>query len=282
MKTYNEFLLENYLWEGTKRLTEEEAIEIAKTKCSDFIKIERNVTITRDVDLEDTIGYIEYAYVNPVEYERRSANTKNYYTLIMNNDTSWQDYPKRKLICSLYTYDDELRDYKVLPYNDTKWGVCMATDLWWSFPEIEEYDISKLKNFNDYLHFIAKYLRVKIDDNNLEVFKKSLKLIDKGLKKKEEKGETIEWKPDTGFSQKEMEKNIVHMANQILEQGGAYQFLVNTLNPDENGFSVVTVNDLNSVEPLDDSNEVWTDGECLLIHKDSYEEFINKVRNEKV
>ena len=69
---------------------------------------------------------------------RKSANTRNYYTLIMDNVPEWDPYPKRSksFICSSQRsgaggYGQTV--YVVIPLEGQDIGVCPAPDLWGSF-----------------------------------------------------------------------------------------------------------------------------------------------------
>ena len=81
-------------------------------------------------------------YVEPAKFKRRSANTDNYYTEIVDNSDRWQMYPKRSqsLICSndLSTSRGYGTAYVVLPKADPVIGVCPNGDWWYSFPQIQE------------------------------------------------------------------------------------------------------------------------------------------------
>jgi len=81
-------------------------------------------------------------YVEPAKFKRRSANTMNYYTEIVDNSDRWSMYPKRSesLICS--TDFDNARGYGtayvVLPQGNPVIGICPGEDWWYSFPQLAE------------------------------------------------------------------------------------------------------------------------------------------------
>jgi len=75
--------------------------------------------------------------VNPQTASRRSRNTANIYTLFVDNDPSWADYPKRSqsLICTS-DYQFALgygHPYVVLFENNSEIGLCPSNDWWDSF-----------------------------------------------------------------------------------------------------------------------------------------------------
>lgn len=69
---------------------------------------------------------------------RKSANTLNFYTPIINEHPSWKDFPKRNVICTLNnTYADYYGVvFKIFPKNGTKIGICPSEDVWGSFSQI--------------------------------------------------------------------------------------------------------------------------------------------------
>lgn len=135
-------------------ITREKAIDIIKK--NDFIYdafINKNKwKIYRGVEDEADIFII-----NPKQYERTSKNTNNYYTLIIDNSSAWNGYPKRSnsLICSV---DDEVASsygnvYIVVPLQkNAKIGFCPHIDIWMSFEEIH------LQELNTYISAILKVM----------------------------------------------------------------------------------------------------------------------------
>ena len=122
--------LENYLIEEkldrTKEVSLDFALDFAK-KNKDFLK---GSPIYRG--LRNNISL--YAFVEPEKYTRVSANTENYYTLMIDNSPNWEGYPKRSksIICSSSKsgasgYGNV---YRVIPKNGAKIGVCSSDDFW--------------------------------------------------------------------------------------------------------------------------------------------------------
>ena len=76
----------------------------------------------------------------PAAVERKSRNTTNYYTVLLDNLPVWQQYPKRSrsLICAntkehANQYSLPGVPYLILPFNGAKIGVCPESDIWTSF-----------------------------------------------------------------------------------------------------------------------------------------------------
>lgn len=256
MKNYKEFLLEYYyndqkLWKGTKALTEDEALNIIKTKCSDYF--DYSLGHDRLILRYSIMGDLKFIYTNPSEYDRKSKNTFNYYTLIINNDPTWKDFPKRKLIAqhttteNIDTYDTRTI-YVIIPFNGIKWGVCTEHDMWYSIKGVED-----LSQVNRDLNDIADYLEIEIRDDNLKDFKEDLKKIDLELK---DANDIYDF-DDFG----------AYVYN-FKDSGNIYDYYINLLKPERNNIKVLTSRQIYEL-PVGD-REVWTDGECLMIQLDKY------------
>lgn len=190
---------------------------------------------------------------DPTKVERKSANTYNHYTLLLDNLPSWRWYPKRSrsLICS--TSQSRATKYGtvylVLPFNEAKIGVCSKDDIWRGFnldtnlgvfvEDLKEVEISD----DSYQQLLSSTLRIKYDV--IDKFRDDLSMYHfcNNLKK----SETIE----------DVEK--------------AYDML---LNPNLNEFELTNVRDI----PKWGSNrEVWTDSKSYLIKVKSefYEKYLD-------
>lgn len=82
-------------------------------------------------------GYEIVSIVDPTVGERKSQNTTNQYTLLMDNSPYMKDFPKRSrsIIChSIYPpyYESGASDnmYMIYPFDNTVIGVCPDEDLW--------------------------------------------------------------------------------------------------------------------------------------------------------
>lgn len=154
--------LSNYLTEGrSNKIEMNDAIGFIKENAMDSVHnksvIYRGIQETNDV----------FLYVDPSKHTRQSANTYNYYTLLMDNLPQWKNYPKRSksIICSSdkKTSYDYGTLYRVFPFDTAKIGVCPSEDIWVSF----EPDIENLATLNEELYYIAKAL--ELEDRLLSV-----------------------------------------------------------------------------------------------------------------
>ena len=185
------------------------------------------------------------------EGSRESAHTSNYYTLVINEDKSWNGYPKRKLICFTEP-SSRAKTYRVLPMNGVKIGVCSSMDIWYSFKDI-------------YVHILNRQLTRLfggIDkDENMAMFKRACTAVDKKMR-------TVE-------SKEYMKKKLMAfdaygdlIYKGIEKHGGMYNFYVELLNPKRNKFKVVKAGDR-----IPKKREVWIDGKALLIKHSNMVDF---------
>ncbi len=86
----------------------------------------------------------EVMMLDPSSGSRKSENTTNYYTLLMDNSPYMKGWPKRSnsLICSTRrrTAESYGTAYAIFPYNGTKIAVCPGGDLWDTMLTLPEID----------------------------------------------------------------------------------------------------------------------------------------------
>jgi len=93
---------------------------------------------------------------------RVSRNTENYYTLIVDHDEAWSDYPPRSasIICTNKTNvaSGYGTTYVVLPEGDPLIGICSSLDYWDSFPRVKDLggDHTGLSDLNLIIRRMAK------------------------------------------------------------------------------------------------------------------------------
>lgn len=126
---------ETYLNERTKeKLTEEYAIELIKTQC-------KNINLNWPLYRGMSMGH-PYQLIDASNSFRTSANTSNYYTVLIDHFLHKSDYPLRSksIICStnrgyanMYV-EDHIDDngllYVIVPYDSVSLGVCPKKDIW--------------------------------------------------------------------------------------------------------------------------------------------------------
>ncbi len=196
--------------------------------------------------IKDTI---EYKYINPKLFYRKSYDTKNYYNLWIDNNEKWSEYPKRSqsLICS--TNKNKVvpfgTRYLVVPLNkDSNFGVCKTSDIWLSF----SYLFSKFNNTPTMEEFNYLLKKLDISDHSYEEMIKDLTYIEND-------------NLDLKYYLKDINMKIDF--NDLL-------------NPVKNNFQISKYEELENY--LD--NEVWTDSECILIKIENTDYSLQEIKNE--
>lgn len=186
MTRFNAFLLNEGRGKG---LTKYQAVELIKKNCFDIVKTYSKTKgrIYRGASGID--DYYDYQIVDPTKGKlRRSKNTRNYYTLLMDNLTPWNVYPKRSrsIVCStnIHKASGYGNLYVVLPYNNAKIGVCPSEDIWDSFEQSIKQNLNTFNRILQSLLSVGKESVLDIDKNwktLLANFKDSEAYIQSGL-----------------------------------------------------------------------------------------------------
>lgn len=239
----------NWLLEERKQsLQVDEFVEKLKTNYSTALqKYKKGIAIYRGSPTHNTNDIL---LINPRTSERKSANTKNYYTLIMSSSPKWSKYPPRNLSLICSTNYQFASDYGmplvVLPENNARIGICSEEDLWAS-----SYNGVELENFPHIISKIFRYYLNEEFDSSIEDLKRGCKLLDVVAEKDKSVYKNIKSTLDIDYS------------------GNMLKDLYDFLTPEHFEFS------LDSISTLDEiyNCEVWTDANCLLVDDD----LLNKI-----
>lgn len=213
----------------------------------------RTAAIYRGMDAPD-MGYIDTNLFN-----RTSANTRNYYTIWMDNNPEWKDYPKRSkaLICS--TNEGTAGGFGtvqlIIPADSNKIGRCDENDLWGAFPFLAARLDSKMESMDDFIS--NTHHLFKIADVDTVSAEKNYDDLIYALKKVTR--QTVEeWVDGTGsFDSKQYAKAFDKHGYKTL-----YDLWADCMDPDENDFQVFTAATFKS-ENRD--VEIWVQGPCQTI-----------------
>jgi hypothetical protein len=208
--------------------------------------------------------------VSPSNYVRRSQNTDNYYTMMMDNLPQWKSYPKRSksIICSLDI--DRAKTYGgynvhvVVPIKSINLGICPKWDIWDSFTELRRADY-----FNhDFETLVDAAFRIYgrnshrlTNASDWNEYLTAFSIID-NVKEQLESGTAIrrsEW-----------------VLKYLAYDTPFYEFIQNIFDPEFNGFDVV--NNYQSVDTFTMDHEVWTDSDCYLISFHNFYRFIGEAK----
>lgn len=257
------------LTEGrTEQISMSETLDILITKNPSGLS---GLSIFRGV--RELHAQIPAAFVKPSEYTRRSANTTNYYTTLLDNLPSWQKYPKRSksIICTTdfdraegYSYNKNT--FYVFPAEGSKVGICPQNDIWKSFKEFDYENWEDLSIFNISMNSLLKIYgnltkNYYVDDSNYNAMLEAFDYITEHKQKIYDAAEILS-------------KDVWYGRNIILDVWKRPRFKTQTffdfinkslLNPDYNDFKLQTYNN-NFI--AQDEKELWTDGDSVLINYD--------------
>ena len=245
--------LKQFINEGrrSKEISFDEAVKIASKHCKKAIS--SSTPIYRGIN--DNNIY-QYSFIDPKKYTRRSVETQNIYTYIIDNSPAWKEYPKRSksIICTTKRTEATTYGfiYLVFPFDGSKIGVSPEADIWYAFKEINKKDGSLL-SFNDRIMMIFDELGLTFYDGTYEKFLNSMKILQDNIHRS---------------------KLVRFSVLQNYKSGDIIKFIEDILDPKKNGFQLKTIGD---ALPFD--KEVWTDGKSVIVHEDNVDNFIETVKN---
>ena len=240
--------------------------QLLKENCSEYLKYHNpNYYLARLVPMLET----DEAYlIDPLLHERKSIDgLPNIYTLIMDNEPEWVDYPKRKnSLCCYYQDEEPVGDYFiVIPYDGAKFGVTPQYDLWRQWRnKLNKHGIEmSVSTFLYLLEDIYKQLSgEKFETKDYDILKQQINELDDYLK-----------------THKIDEDEIgINRIIKIIKQENLWNFLTDDIFTPE-GFEVVDIKGLGDIEVFADldSKEVWTHSKCLLIGPRLYQKIKNNI-----
>ena len=241
----------NYLNEKrTSSITEDQFLKLLELNCSDILNKYKQ---KQNVILRGYLSSIKYGYIDPTKSIRKSQYAiNNYYTVLLDELLpSWKNMPKRsKSVICTNNADKSNRygqTFVVFPYNGSKIGICKNEDIWFSF-NIHH----NLNELNQFLEFViqSKYIKKGWDDK--ETLLKIFDALDE-MKKNKESASIIKF---ATYFYDPFEKS---------NHKSFLSFLSDEMNPSKNGFENLTTK---NYALRDYSNEIWIEGECLLLNED--------------
>ena len=220
-----------------------------------------------------------YGYIDPSNFKRKSAHTKNYYTLIIDNSENWSEYPDRSksIVCTTgqraaSNYGDT---YLVIPEGSPSVGIAPARDIWFSFDrKLREINLSTLSVLNEVIHDLSLVI---LDESPPEKSYSEFKSFIQKLQEVGQEKEEFEHiaKNDTSKNSETYMKTAGSFCRAYTKQDRSlYQFLEYILDPNENAFEVKKYTNPFQVER---NLEVWMSSPALLIRKDKWDKFFQKV-----
>lgn len=218
----------------------------------------------------------KYGIVRPQNYKRKSANTNNYYTLLIDNSRKWSNYPQRSksIICWAVNDQDDAplplhSLYYVIPEEGSKIGVVPQSDIWQA-----RFPFGTLRSIIMRINNIASYAFGRnidnLPDDNIQEFKESIDKVDSTIKK--EKGGYKKALDKTNTRLSSLGKSLI---KEFLEskRDRLFEFLYDILDPQKSGFKLKNYSEQFSVSGP--ANEVWISNTCLLINAKTFDFYGN-------
>lgn len=266
----------------TFEITEKDFKEIFDICCVG-INLEEDIPIYRS--LHDQLKFDGYYLIDPRKYKRQSANTSNYYTLIMDNEKEWKNFPKRKhgIISSLNSsymdnefrvvpllqWDKILLKYNIKEFKNPKWGICSESDIWSSFNYIKEVGPLDADLFNNILDDIYDSLeKIFYGKNNDVIHSKDRQeyfLPNDNFKKFKEELSKITFRRITPSSLNDYYKTKVERLVKVMQKNNfnLYELAKFVYSPE--GFKVMTYEEIQENCNEKQINEIWTDTPVLYL-----------------
>lgn len=221
----------------SKPISFEEARELIHTKCKNTIQ--QNGHYFRGI--HKVRG--DYLLFKSGNTERKSANTSNYYTLLLDNLPNWKKFPKRSksIICSsgIQKALDYGHVYDVYPYDSATVAVCPKDDLWSCFS-----DVGTLVGFNS---FLDSFFR-----SEPKSYSEMLLILEN----------------DEHFIPRAKSRfNLSPRADSKLEEYDIEGAFADIFDPRSNGFKLYR-----GFQKITRDVEIWTDGPAILLKTGSYDE----------
>jgi hypothetical protein len=213
-------------------------------------------------------------FVEPAKYTRRSANTDNYYTELVDNSDRWTMYPKRSqsLICTnhLQTASGYGDIHVVLPQADPVIGVCSGIDFWYSFHHLQDVTQGGPSELNSTI----KYIYYTLTHNELGSSPSYPELVDafRAIDQKNpywpvrSAGDTtVQHLGDSLFQGAQAWKDPA--ANRLLKLGGnLLRTCDQLLDPAKNNFSARHLSEMK----LTAEHELWLSAPSFLVPVDKF------------
>jgi hypothetical protein len=217
----------------------------------------------------DNYEKINYRLTNPKKsYREPSNDAANYQQLIMDENPSWKDYPKRGYsvigttsdkIAGLYGGDDYNAVFRLIPLKENSlFGVCPKADIWTSFPKLCDFYSEICELFNNYEDF---------DIESISDWSDFLK--DEIIHNIQPDYNELETKINAFYINDDIQSRISpDLKNKIAKAGGLFNYTVKLMEPKLNKFKLINYNltsVIYNISNVFDNREVWTSAECLMV-----------------
>lgn len=225
----------------------EEAKKILIEKCS-------NMDFNKPIWRGSKSGEAESYILEGQKGSRRSANTSNHYTLILDEQLKkYKNYPLRSKSIIMASHDnkDYAQEfgglYAVFPYNDTIIGVCPRDDIWYT-------DVNHLGETFEIMNGVFNELEIPDGsfDGIVEYLSNNKESVIKLARSSDEK-KFVEYIYDGKSSIKDK--------------------VIDLYDLDKCGFSFITTDKISSI--YNKKLELWIGGPCVAISYNTWNELVH-------
>jgi len=158
-------------------LTEEEFQKLYNENCKfhknnfekeDFVPLYRGIRVIRhDHFTDENVAY----YQNPKGHIRKSIEDINIHVTILSETDNWKEFPpyNQSIIGSTSIKDatDYGKLFEIIPFDNTKIGICPKENIWESFGGFSNYNINPIYLVGNFLNGID--WRIKNETNWLKI-----------------------------------------------------------------------------------------------------------------
>jgi hypothetical protein len=224
------------------------AVELLNQHCRESLVLIKNPIWRGMIDHSAQILTID-----PSTGIRRSQNTYNYYTEIMDHSPYMKGWPKRSasFVCSSsysyassYAYDIKRGTFALFPYDGVKIAVCPERDIWETnivIPEFKLKFVNKNRNLSNFNYWIRRYVP---DDS---------------------------WQ---ALSQAHLRPEVIKLCRENgVDPKQFLPILMKAFSPEKTGFKLLTPAQFVAEAPK--NRECWIGGPMVAINNPLYERFLN-------
>lgn len=254
---FKQFLNEAYA-DYKKEITEDDAIALIKKHCT---KMDMNKPLYRGIKKSGT-----YLSLHGEERTRKSINTTNHYTLIIDEQLKKiKDAPLRtnSLMCATKTSTASIYGtiYAIFPYDGVQLGRCVSDDIWDVIVALGNKH-GRLRTFNDYLNIFSK---------EPETYQQIVSDFAKVLDQDESSITDYDTKQFYQSFKKEYHDLKIMPFNKADKKDVVEKVLAVAYDPTKVfKFEFGKINELD----LDGMHEVWFSGKCVAIEVDTFRKLL--------
>lgn len=177
---------------------------------------------------------------------RTSQNTSNIYTLLIDSNPYWVDYPKRdnSFICTNGKNYAQAHGnvYQLYPEGDPLIAICPEYDIWKSFPKLfKVIKITGMGAFNNVLTRLGRTVNIELNNMNSENLREELEYV----LQQTEKHKLKLWRANTGTELGKLKHLFLVKFFKTKPKGKTnMEWLDYLMSPENNGFKLKKLSEI--------------------------------------